>query len=156
MMKKLYLAYGSNLNLEQMKKRCSYAIPIGVTTLNNYCLVYKGLSKGSAYLTIEEKEGSFVPVGIYEISFLDEISLNKYEGYPRFYHKKYLPITINNNMNQAMIYIMNSKYDYNLPSNDYVNICMKGYDDFNFDKDILQEAMSFTKSKLNNGRTRKK
>ena len=42
MLKKYYLAYGSNLNLEHMAQRCPSAKPIGVTTLENYRLVYKG------------------------------------------------------------------------------------------------------------------
>ena len=43
-MKKYYLAYGSNLNMMQMKIRCNNAIPIGTTklesgtiVLENYC-----------------------------------------------------------------------------------------------------------------------
>ena len=34
-MSKYYLAYGSNLNIEQMKKLCPLSTPIGPTKLQN-------------------------------------------------------------------------------------------------------------------------
>jgi len=52
--KKYYLAYGSNLNLTQMKHRCPKAKPIGTINLNGYRLVYKGSAEGYSYLTIEK------------------------------------------------------------------------------------------------------
>ena len=40
MFKKYYLAYGSNINLEQTAFRCLNAKPIGIINLKNYRLVY--------------------------------------------------------------------------------------------------------------------
>ena len=51
-MKKYYIAYGSNLNFHQMKRRCPYAYFVGKTTLKGYELVFK-ISKTGAYLTIQ-------------------------------------------------------------------------------------------------------
>ena len=51
-MKRYYLAYGSNLNIRQMRYRCPGAKPIGITAIPDYQLLYKG-SKTGAYLTIE-------------------------------------------------------------------------------------------------------
>ena len=39
---KYYIAYGSNLNLEQMARRCPTAKMIGSTTLKNYRLMFRG------------------------------------------------------------------------------------------------------------------
>jgi len=36
---------------------------------------------------------------------------------------------------------MNEEFDYNVPSDEYIDICMEGYDDFNFDKNILEKAL---------------
>ena len=60
-MKKYYLAYGSNLNVQQMKFRCPGAKVVGKSVIKNYELLYKG-SKTGSYLTIEKKNGSVVPV----------------------------------------------------------------------------------------------
>lgn len=53
MFKNYYLAYGSNLNLNQISRRCYDVKPIGSIELNDYRLVYKGRSDNFAYLTIE-------------------------------------------------------------------------------------------------------
>ena len=148
-MKEYYLAYGSNLNLEEMKYRCRSAKPIGKLILNGYRLVYKGDSDNYAYLTLEKDLNSFVPLGLYELSIFDIKSLDLYEGYPELYSKIYLPININNKKQKALIYIMNDEFDYHLPSIEYINTCIKGYHDFGFDINILKKAYIDTYKNLN-------
>ena len=58
---RLYIAYGSNLNLEQMNHRCSTAEIVGKAMLYNWQLWFRGNSH-SAVATIERKHGSKVPV----------------------------------------------------------------------------------------------
>ena len=78
--KKYYLAYGSNLNVRQMRYRCPTAKPIGITAIPDYELLYKG-SKTGSYLTIEKKKGSLVPIVVWEVTAADEKRLDAYEGY---------------------------------------------------------------------------
>ena len=144
MFKKYYLAYGSNLNLKQMAFRCPGAKPIGTINLKDYRLVYKGGMDNFSYLTIEKCEGYNVPLGLFEVSFLDIYFLDKYEGYPKFYSKYYIPIRINNEDKKALIYVMNQGFDYHIPSEEYVKTCMNGYDYFGFDKTILDKALTDT------------
>ena len=141
MLRKYYLAYGSNLNLNQMKYRCPKARPIGNINLENYRLVYKGVKDGFSYLTIEECEGYYVPLGLFEVSIFDIFSLDDYEGYPNFYSKDYIPITVNNKTKKALIYVMNEYFDYHLPSQQYIETCEKGYNDFGFNQSILNTAL---------------
>lgn len=82
-MKKYYLAYGSNLNIRQMKFRCPTAKIVGTAIIKDYELLYKG-SKTGSYLTIEKKKGSVVPVAVWEVTKSDERSLDTYEGATRF------------------------------------------------------------------------
>lgn len=86
-MKRYYLAYGSNLNIRQMRYRCPGAKPIGITAIPDYELLYKG-SKTGAYLTIEPKKNGIVPIAVWEVSDDDEKRLDAYEGCPTFYYKK--------------------------------------------------------------------
>ena len=51
-MKKYYIAYGSNLNVRQMKFRCPTAKVVGTSVIKGYELLYKG-SKTGSYLTIQ-------------------------------------------------------------------------------------------------------
>lgn len=141
MFKKYYLAYGSNLNLNQMSYRCPSAKPIGSINLEDYRLVYKGNEDGFAYLTIEKYEGSVVPLGVFELSYSDIPSLDTYEGYPTLYSKSYIPIKIGNKTKDALIYVMNKNFDYHLPRLEYVETCLEGYKDFGFDSTILEESL---------------
>jgi hypothetical protein len=56
-MKKYYAAYGSNLNVAQMKMRCPGAKIVGTSEIKDYQLLFKG-SKTGSYLTIEKCDGS--------------------------------------------------------------------------------------------------
>lgn len=54
MEKRYYIAYGSNLNIRQMRMRCPGARIMGTSEIEDYELLFKGSQTG-AYLTIEEK-----------------------------------------------------------------------------------------------------
>lgn len=53
--KRYYIAYGSNLNVPQMRMRCPHATILGTANLKGWELLFKG-SKTGSYLTIEECE----------------------------------------------------------------------------------------------------
>ena len=93
MMKRYYIAYGSNLNVAQMKRRCPTATILATANLKGYELLFKGSLTGS-YLTIENNERSSVPVAIWEVNLTDELALDRYEGYPNFYYKKNIKLTL--------------------------------------------------------------
>ena len=38
---KFYLAYGSNLDMDRMGRRCPYAVPVGVTEIYGYRRLFK-------------------------------------------------------------------------------------------------------------------
>ena len=77
----LYFAYGSNIDLEQMARRCPAAQVVGPATLENYELAFRG----SGFATIMPKEGSVVHGLLWSITPLCEQALDRYEGYPRHY-----------------------------------------------------------------------
>lgn len=144
-MKKYYVAYGSNLNVRQMKMRCPGATILGTAKLKDYELLFKG-SKTGSYLTIEKKEGSTVPVAIWEVTESDEKSIDRYEGYPIFYYKKEMELqykgirTGKRRTVDAFVYIMNEENPIGVPSIYYMKTCIDGYDTFYFDKNILINA----------------
>lgn len=51
MAKRYYIAYGSNLNVPQMRMRCPRATILGTANLTGWELLFKG-SKTGSYLTI--------------------------------------------------------------------------------------------------------
>lgn len=145
MEKRYYIAYGSNLNIRQMKWRCPSARIIGTSAIPDYQLLFKG-SKTGSYLTIEQMKGSVVPVGVWEVLVDDESRLDRYEGFPTFYYKKELRLPIKGiksgkiRERNCFVYIMHEERPLGIPSMNYFTVCCQGYDDFGFDPKYLVEA----------------
>ena len=148
--KRYYLAYGSNLNMTQMRYRCPGAVPLGTAEIKDYRLLFKGSRSGS-YLTIEKAEAYTVPVGVWAVTQADEARLDRYEGYPAFYYKTELDITYKGLVSKkarkvkAFVYIMHEDRLLGIPSFQYVSTCRQGYADFGFDEDILADAYEYSK-----------
>ena len=75
--KKYYIAYGSNLSVEQMAHRCPDARIIGQAVLEGWELLFRGCA------TIAPNPKKNTPVLVWEISEGDEKRLDAYEGFPR-------------------------------------------------------------------------
>lgn len=140
MRRRYYLAYGSNLNIRQMKIRCSTAEPMGVVILENYELLFRG-GHGSAVATVEPKEGSSVPCAIWRITAQDEAALDAYEGFPHLYRKKMLPVQFNERRMRVMAYIMNDGHPIAMPAMGYYRTILNGYYDFSLDTTTLDAAL---------------
>ena len=142
---RLYIAYGSNLNLEQMKRRCPTAEVVGTAELKNWRLRFRGGSH-SAVATIEREQGFTVPVLIWRIQPEDEVALNRYEGFPFLYRKETLCLTVNGKRVRAMVYIMNEAgHPYGIPSAGYLNTIREGYESAGFNVSILYDAVKHSK-----------
>ncbi len=141
-MGKLYIAYGSNLNLAQMAARCPSANIYAKGVLNNWKLVYRG-SKTNSHATIIRKQDSTVPVLVWEIQPNDEYCLDIYEGYPHYYFKKTIMVDIDGKKKKAMVYIMNDKQLPGRPSGRYVRTILQGYMDNDMDISIFQKSLEF-------------
>ena len=145
MKKRYYIAYGSNLNIRQMRMRCPSARIIGTSEIPDYELIFKG-SKTGSYLTIEPKKGSWVPVAAWEVSAEDEQALDRYEGFPTFYYKKEMLLPIKGirsgkiRRRNTFMYIMHEDRVLGVPSNFYMQTCLSGYKSFGFDPKFLHEA----------------
>jgi len=138
---KYYLAYGSNLNKEQMAHRCQGAEPVCSYIMMNYQLVFR-----RGYLTIEPKDGGIVPCGVWKISAQDERSLDRYEGFPRFYRKEHFPAMVpdpeelTGKLVTAMAYVMQDGHPLQAPTDYYFHTVLKGYREFGLDPAPLIDA----------------
>lgn len=141
MSKRLYVAYGSNLNIRQMKYRCPTAKLYGTGVIEDYELQFKG-NHINAYATIAPKEGASVPAAVWEIQPKDEKELDRYEGYPSHYFKQDVPVKLDNEEVDAMVYIMNLKMDFGIPSSHYYRTVYEGYSDCGFPVDVLSKAVT--------------
>lgn len=130
---RLYIAYGSNMNLEQMAVRCPTAEVVGATFLRNWQLLFWGVA------TIERFKGGKVPVVVWDIKPKDEAALDVYEGFPRLYRKESVRVTVSGKQVRAMVYIMNHGRQHS-PSQSYYDTILAGYRSAGFDTNILREA----------------
>lgn len=145
---RLYIAYGSNLNLKQMRHRCPTAEVVGKTYLRNYRLMFYSVA------TVEHEKGGKVPVLVWKLQPRDEKALDIYEGYPQLYRKETLRITVNGKRVYAMIYIMNeSHHIYRSPSDHYLATIMEGYKAAGFDPEYLYQAVRASQNAAQEGGT---
>ena len=151
MKKSIYLAYGSNMSLQQMYHRCPDAEPIGKGFIKGWRLMFKGSQSGN-YATIEKEEGCTVPVVVWAISEKDEERLDRYEGWPHFYVKETVEFDYIGDRpgrrakGEGMVYIMPpDESTLGLPSQRYFDVLMEGYQRFGLDLKILLEALDYSK-----------
>ena len=137
---KLYIAYGSNLNLDQMRERCPTAELYGIGTVRDYALAFKGYPN-SAYATIAPSKGQQVPVAVWTIQPKDEQRLDRYEGYPGHYAKQVLSAQLDGEVIRGMVYIMNPAMRFALPSPSYYRTVYEGYEDCGLDTVVLRDAL---------------
>jgi gamma-glutamylcyclotransferase (GGCT)/AIG2-like uncharacterized protein YtfP len=136
---KLYVAYGSNLNLKQMANRCPGAKVLGTSVMKNWRLLFRG-GRECAVATVEPFPGGSVPVLVWEITSADEEALDRYEGWPYFYRKETVKVKLNGTTVNVMVYVMNEGRPLGQPSCYYYSIILEGYKDAGFDADILRRA----------------
>lgn len=125
---KVYGAYGSNINLEQMACRCPNADVYKVGYINGYRLTFRS----GGFANIEKSEGDRVPVLLWTITEQCERALDHYEGYPSFYIKQDIPVEIDdgNDEIEAMFYVMTAEHCRKMrpPTQYYYRGIERGYE----------------------------
>ena len=132
--KRLYIAYGSNINLEQMANRCPNSKVVGKEMLKGYELEFRGVA------TIVPQKGATVPVLIWELDERDLPTLNRYEGYPRLYRQETMSFDLDGKEVNGMAYLMNYG-KLSPPSQQYYNTILQGYRENGLDEKYLQTAL---------------
>ena len=84
---------------------------------------------------------------VWEITDSDEASLDRFEGYPTFYYKRELPVRVTPldggapRELTAMVYIMDEKQPFQMPSLYYYDVLYRGYRAFGFDLNLLRQGI---------------
>ncbi|MGB9813516.1 MAG: gamma-glutamylcyclotransferase family protein [Thermovenabulum sp.] len=143
-MPRIYLAYGSNMNIKQMARRCPTAKLIGPAILENYRLEFRGMN-GNAVATITPEQGSIVPAVLWDLTPEDERALDRYEGYPFLYHKQDVVAKYKDGYIKAFVYKMNPGREWGTPSREYYNTIKQGYKTAGHDIEILNAALEYAK-----------
>ena len=137
LLKELYFAYGSNLNLGQMAVRCPQAGVVGKAVLEGYELAFR-----RGVLTILPKEGGRVEGLLWRVNAWDELTLDRYEGYPHLYTKELLPVQTDSGPQTVVAYVMTAPYceKAQSPTSTYLQTVLEGYRMAGFDPDAILRA----------------
>lgn len=123
----LYISYGSNMNIEQMNRRCSHTKVVGNGKLFGWKLVFNY----HADIIYTGNKNDVVPVVVWELNHKTDIqNLDRYEGYPLYYTKRVIPVIMDSSGNeeQAMVYVMNkNRKGVYPPDAYYFNVIKEGY-----------------------------
>ena len=146
---KIYIAYGSNMDLGRMFKRCPNAEYYGTGLLEGYKLTFQKSCSGY-YCSLIKSKKDIVPVVLFKITQDDERRLDFYEGFPEQYRKYELEVwTETDKLVTGIAYILPSNREYGIPTLKYYTIISSAYKVYNFDISMLTEALtrSYKKAK---------
>jgi gamma-glutamylcyclotransferase len=138
--KTMYFAYGSNLWLNQMARRCPQSAFTGVGSLADWyaCILLKGFDLSMkprkwiintrGYANIIPSKGDVVHGLVYELTAKDEGKLDGYEGVPDSYIKEIMPIEFAGDGNlregktiiDALVYVDHARLIPSGPKTEYI------------------------------------
>ena len=137
----LYVAYGSNMNLEQMAYRCPNSKIVGNGELHGWKLVFNIHAD-----VIEGAENDVVPVVVWNIANEDWRMLDVYEGYPSYYVKEIVKVILEDGKEEnAVVYVMaKNRKGICPPISSYFNGILKGYADNGINTEYLFNALNYS------------
>ena len=144
-----YFAYGSNMNFEQMKRRCRNSIYHTRAKL----VGWRYFINGNGYAGIERDPESEVYGCIWKLEDSDWSSLDTYEGVDQgCYEKKVLGVYPENEEGELECWVyLSNDYRYGIPSSSYQEVVIRGVKDVGLPKDyqgFLSEWIHGVPSKL--------
>ena len=131
---RLYFAYGSNLNVEQMQERCPTAVPIRALTIRGWWLAFR------RYLDIVPAPGGFVHGALYSVTRRDELALDEYEGVAGGHYRQF-EFRILGKDGVAFAYRMTIDHPVEPPSARYLEAVAQGFGDWQISTDTLEAAL---------------
>ena len=148
---RLYFAYGSNINLDQMERRCPNAEVVAPVTLNGYRLLFRGGYPDNGVATIAPDHTKQVKGLLWRLTPECEQSLDQYEGYPRLYGKEDVTVMDKaGNTYTVMAYIMTSEYELqpSYPSIFYYSGIAQGYEQNGIPLKGLRDALNYCQEEV--------
>lgn len=131
----LYGAYGMNTNKREMAIRCPDAQFVGRGVLEDF------LFRFAYHADVVESTGHTVELAVWSITQQCERSLDTLEGFPNYYHKIQVPVTIDYDVKQVMVYQMTPGNLDGLPSDRYLNCLIEGYNTYGLDLRQISTAI---------------
>ena len=132
---RLYFAYGRNLNLVHMKRRCADAVVQGAGRLEGYGLAFR---PGATIVPVPDARAA-VAGCLWSISAEDERRLDGFENFPARYRKERVEVATRDGPRVAMAYVINLEAPAP-PSAEYFTAILEAYAQWGFDRMPLHRA----------------
>lgn len=116
-----YFAYGMNTNLNEMARRCPGAVNLGPARLNNYEFVFR------THADIAKHPGSVCHGVLWDIEPEHLKALDALEGYPYYYTRFRVRVSLNDRFVHALTYQMTDQSYLQEPSAGYLQMVTEGY-----------------------------
>jgi gamma-glutamylcyclotransferase (GGCT)/AIG2-like uncharacterized protein YtfP len=116
----MYFAYGMNLNVAGMAKRCPRADRVGAACIEDYTLDFKGVAD------IEDSPGDRVHGALWAVTPECIEALHTLEGYPRLYRIDMFTAQTGDGPVACFAYVMNYGKGSS-PGDSYVQMIRDGY-----------------------------
>lgn len=136
-----YIAYGSNMNLDQMMFRCPNSKRMCNGELRGWKLVFNT----HADIIPTGDENDRLPVVVWLIAKSDWKNLDRYEGFPRYYVKRKIPCWLDG-MDKpepnCIAYVMaENRKGFAPPYNNYLDVVMDGCKQNGIGVEYLMDAI---------------
>lgn len=144
-MKKTIFAYGSNLVLEQMTRRCPSAKVLSTAQLRDVRLDFAGYSSSrrGAVATLSVRKGAAVDGVLYRLTESDLLALDKHEGAPSFYVRaQTVAVTEARQLVPTHVYVLAAAERSYWPSAHYLSLVREGYGQWGFSKGPIRRALA--------------
>lgn len=132
-----YFAYGMNTNIGQMSMRCPQAVDLGAAVLPNYEFRFARVGD-----VLENPEFNCQGV-LWDLTPECLKALDRLEGYPWMYQRKFVTVQHNGQNVQALVYYMVGDNEDEYPSEHYYNMLMQGYREHGIDTKQITDAIDY-------------
>jgi gamma-glutamylcyclotransferase len=140
-----YFAYGSNLDADQMRRRCPGARRLGTAMLRGYVLEFCGHSRrwGGGVANVRPARAGLVRGVVYSLTRDDLAALDRFEGHPWQYVRRRVRVAHDGGrVRQAVAYVMNAANRApSAPSDAYLDVLRQAYAALSFDEQGLRRAV---------------
>lgn len=138
----LYFAYGSNMDVMQMTRRCKNAELLGPGFIKGFQLAFTRYSQGwdAGVADIVEKKTSEVWGLIYTIDDECLDALDSFEGYPHAYDRRSADVyTSEGERRRAWVYFVREKSTPSKPRKQYLGVMKKAAEKYGFPDEYRTE-----------------
>lgn len=138
----LYFAFGSNMDEEQMERRCPDAFALYPATMAGYRIIFTGHSRrwGGGVATIVRDKSTQVEGLVYSLTADDVRKLDACEGAPFVYQRIEFDLHEDDRVRRCITYIHRSTKEV-APGLDYYRQIRRAYEDNAFDVAPLHRAV---------------